>query len=199
MKKVMLLAIVLVLCMASASWANSYEADLSAGNTSIQGGLHFKRNVSNGFWKAGASGLYTDDDETEYKWATLDFMVGSDTLRPGLSCEVGVKTILGDAEDNHYSGDVGALAFAGQVSYVFPTGNIRMPFEVFGGITYAPEIMSFRDTERYLDYFFGFGVHIVQNASVFCKFTAYDIDMEKGPGSWDLDHNAIRIGLMMHF
>jgi hypothetical protein len=199
MKKVLLLAIVLGLCMASASWADGYEADLSAGNTSIQGGLHYKRDLSNGFWKAGASGLYTDDDETEYKWLTLDFMVGSDNLSPGLSCEVGVKGIVGDAEDNHYSGDVGALAFAGQVSYVFPTGKIRMPLEIFGGIAYAPEIMSFRDTENYLEYSFGLGVHIVQNASIICKYTAYDMDMESGPGKWDLDHNAIRIGLVMHF
>lgn len=199
MKKILLLFLILGLSMTGTGWADGYEADLTAGNTSIQGGFHYKRDVSNGFWKAGASGLYTDDDDTEYKWLELDFTVGTDTLQPGLSCEVGLKGIVGDAEYSRFSGDVGALAFAGQVGYVFPTRQIPIPIEVFGGMAYAPEIMSFRDTDDYLAYYLGVGVRIVSNASIILKYSSYDVDMEAGPGSWNLDDEAIRLGLVMRF
>lgn len=199
MKKILLLILILGFWTAGTTWADGYEADLTAGNTSIQGGLHFKRDLANGFWKAGASALYTDDDDTEYKWLELDFTVGSDTLRPGLSCEVGLKGIVGDAEYSRFSGDVGALAFAGQVGYVLPIPQIPTPIEVFGGLAYAPEIMSFRDTDEYLAYYLGVGVRIVTNASIILKYSSYDVDMEAGPGAWNLDDEAIRLGLVMRF
>jgi hypothetical protein len=199
MKKALLCILILGVCMITNSWADGYETELTAGNTSIQAGIHYKKELANGFWKAGAAGLYTDDDDTEYQWLELDFSVGSDTLKPGLTAEVGIKGIIGDAEENRFSGDVGALAFSGQVGYVFSPNNIPTPLEVFAGLTYAPEIMSFRDTEDFLAYYFGIGVRIVQNASIILKYSAYDVDMEAGPGEWDLDENAIRLGLVMRF
>ena len=180
-------------------WADGYDADLTVGNTSIEGGFHLKKDLANGFWRAGGTALYTDDDDTDYKWLELDFTVGSETMQPGLTCEVGLKGVAGDGEDNGFDGDIGAMAFAGRVGYVFPQRGMPVPVEVFTGIAYAPEILSFRDAEQYLAYHIGIGVRIVQNASIVLKYNAYDVDMDSEGRKWDIDNSNFRFGLVMRF
>jgi hypothetical protein len=199
MKKIMLLMTIIYGMVIGSCLAAGLEADLTVGSDSIEGGFHLKRDLANGFWRAGGTVLYTDDDDMEYKWAELDFSVGSETLAPGMTCDVGIKGILGDAEDNGYSGDVGAVAFAGRISYLFPRQQTPVPVEVFAGLAYAPEIMSFRDTEEYLAFHVGVGVRIVQNASIIVKYNSYDVDMESGARTWELDDSNVRLGLVMRF
>ena len=179
--------------------AAGLEADLTVGSNSIDGGLHVKRDLANGFWRAGGSALYTDDDDMEYKWVEADFAVGSETLAPGMTCDVGLKGVLGEAEDNGFSGDVGAIAFAGRIGYQFPQLRTPVPIEVFAGFAYAPKILSFRDTEEYLAYHVGVGVRIVENASIILKYNSYDVDFETRSRPWDLDDSNVRLGLVMRF
>jgi hypothetical protein len=199
MRKVLLCMIVLAGLAIGPCWADGYDVDLTVGNTSIEGGFHLKNDLANGFWRAGGTALYTDDSDTDYKWLELDFTVGSETMQPGLTCEVGLKGVAGDGEDKGLNGDIGAMAFAGRVGYVFPQRGMPVPVEVFAGIAYAPEILSFRDTEQYLAYHIGIGVRIVQNASIVLKYNAYDVDMDSEGRKWDIDNSNFRFGLVMRF
>ena len=199
MKKILLLVMILCGFMAGSGLAAGLDADLTVGSDSIEGGLHLQRDIANGFWRAGGSALYTDDDDTEYKWFEGDFAVGSETMVPGMTCDVGVKGVVGEAEDGRFSGDVGAIAFAGRIGYLFPRQNTPVPIEVFAGLAYAPEIMSFRDTEEYLAFHIGVGVRIVQNASIILKYNSYDVDLETRNIPWELDDSNIRLGLVMRF
>lgn len=180
-------------------WADGFDADLTVGNTSIEGGFHMKKDLTNGFWRAGGTALYTDDNDTDYKWIEGDFTVGSETLQPGLTCELGLKAVVGDAEDKRDSGDVGAAAFAGRVGYILPFQGMPIPIEVFGSVAYAPEILSFRDTKEYLAYQIGVGFRVVQNATIVLKYNMYDVDMESNGRKWDIDNSNYRFGLVMRF
>jgi hypothetical protein len=199
MRKVLLFMMVLAGLAIGPCWADGYDADLTVGNTSIEGGFHLKKDLANGFWRTGGTVLYTDDSDTDYKWLELDFTVGSETMQPGLTCEVGLKGVAGDGEDQGLDGDIGAMAFAGRVGYIFPQRGMPVPVEVFAGIAYAPEILSFRDTEQYLAYHIGIGVRIVQNASIVLKYNAYDVDMDSEGRKWDIDNSNFRFGLVMRF
>jgi hypothetical protein len=199
MKKILLFLIIICGLAVGPSLAAGLDADLTVGSDSIEGGLHYKKDMANGFWRAGGSALYTDDDDMEYKWLELDFTVGSETLSPGMTCDVGIKGIMGEAEDRGFSGDVGAMAFAGSLAYLFPSQRTPVPIEVFIGFAYAPEIMSFRDTEEYLAYHAGIGVRIVENASIILKYNSYNVDLETRGRTWELDDSNIRLGLVMRF
>jgi hypothetical protein len=199
MRKILLVFLVCGFLVPGYGFANGWEANLNAGTDSVLGGIAYKRDLNAGYMKTGVSGLYTEDGNMEYKWAEFQFVVGSETLSPGLTCEVGLNGLLGDAEDNGYSGDVGALAFTGYVGYLFPKRVMPIPFEVFGGLTYSPEVLSFRDTENYSSYRLGAGLRIVPNATVSLEYVNYDVDMEAGPGDWNLDDDVIRLGLAMRF
>lgn len=199
MRRILLCMLLVVGLTAGYSQADGFDADLSVGNNSIEGGFHLRNDLKNGFWRAGGNVLYTDDNNTDYKWAEADFTVGSETLQPGLTCELGLKGVMGDAEDKNDSGDVGAMAFAGRVGYLLPIPNIPVPIEVFASFAYAPEIMAFRDTEQYLAFQTGVGFHIIQNAAIILKYNAYDVDMESNGRKWDISNSNIRIGLSMRF
>jgi hypothetical protein len=198
-RKILVMVLVLGMTTAGLCWADSWEANLNAGNTSVLGGLHYKKDLPSGYMKTGLSGLYTDDDDLEYKWIQAKFAVGSDNIRRGLTMEVGVDGIFGDAEERGFSGDVGAIPFTGYIGYTFPRRVMPLPLEVFGGLSYAPEVLSFRDTENYLSYRFGVGVEVVPNASVRVEYQYYDMDMEEGPGTWNMDDSVIRASLALRF
>jgi hypothetical protein len=195
----LLLAAMLLLTTHAFCAAQSLELDLTAGATSVSGGVHYKSYLESGYVRMGASGVYTDDDDTEYKWGSLNLMVGNDTLVSGLSCDVGLRGIFGSADDGSVSGDIDALGFTGTVGYLFPRDMIPVPIEIFGGLTWAPEPLTFMDTKNYLELNAGVGFRIIQNASIVGTYTRYRVEMESGPGDWTLSDDVFRAGLVMHF
>lgn len=201
MKRFMWCAIVSLvsLAWANVSMAQSMDFDLKAGSSSVAGGASYLKPLNSGYMKLGISGVYSDDDTTSYQWGSLHLLVGSDTLSPGLQAEVGLKGIFGSAEERSHSGDIGVLAFTGRLGYIFPRRIIPIPLEVFGGLSYAPDPLSYMDTESYMELMLGIGIRIIDQASLEISFHQYDIDMEEGPGSWELDDSEVRFGISMRF
>ena len=198
-RRISLLLFIIVFSVTGQSFANSWEAYLNAGSTSAAGGVRYKKDLATGYIKTGVSGIYTDDDDVEYKWAAFTFAVGRENIQPGLTCEVGFKGIIGDGEEAIFSGDIGALAFDGYIGYLFPKHIMPLPLEVYGGLSYAPEVLSFRDTDDFVSYRLGVGLRIVQYTSVNLEYAGIDVDMEEGPGPWNLDDSVVRLGLTMRF
>ncbi len=185
--------------LTSMCWADGYGFSLRAGSTSVAADGYFKRDLNTGYLKTGAGVVYTDDDDMNYQWLDLNVMVGSEFLAPGLTCEIGLAGLFGDAEDGRFSGDVGAIAFSGRVAYLFDRSVMPIPLELFATLDYAPEILSLRDTKKYTAYSLGAGLQIVENATIFLEFASYDLEMEDAPTDWDLDDSVVRLGIRMRF
>ncbi len=199
MSRILLFVVVFELAMVGWSFASDFETELTVGENSINGSLQYKKHSMNGYWKVGGAGLYTDKDNVEYKWLDLDLAVGSETMLPGLGFEIGFRGLLGDAERIHVSGDVGALAFSGRVSYTFSRELIYIPIEIYAGTAYAPQILSFRDTENVFIYTFGVAVFIIDNAAIITEYNAYDLTFSSDDGDKDLYDNEFRFGLKLLF
>lgn len=200
MKKTALIILLAGFFMCGHCRAEAFEAKVMVSGHSIRADIHSVQKMADGFWKAGVSGVYTEDDDTEYKWGELRFMVGSDVMNPGLTCEVGLKGIFGKAEERGFSGDVGTVAFSGLASYDLAQ-QMALPgsFEVYMGLDYANEILSFMDIEDYLAFHVGVDIPLFERASVIMEYSVYDMDMKSGPGAWDLDDDRFRIGLSLSF
>ena len=198
MKKLCVILLILM-ALTGICLAESFEFQLDAGSKSLYGGAHYRTDLVQGFVKFGITGLYADDDDTKYKWGGVRAAVGNDTMVEGLSCEVGIIGLYGDAEDRNHSGDVGALAFAIQGKYLFPERILPIPIEVISSINYSPELMSVADTKSYTEFNLGLGVQVIQNASVILTYTKYQVEMEEGPGDWELDEDVLRGGIVLRF
>jgi hypothetical protein len=201
MKKiVMVCAIAMLVCM-NASMAQAQakyvDLELKAGSSSVSGSASYIKPLYSGYMKIGGSGVYSDN---AYQWGGIHLLVGSETLSPGLMAEVGLKGIFGSAEEHSYEGDIGAVAFTGRLVYALRRRNeTAIPLEAFCGMSFAPGPLSFLDTGSYLDMMVGIGIRIIDQASLEISFHQYDIDMEEGPGSWELDENEVRLGISMRF
>lgn len=199
MRKILLFLLVFELSMIGWCFANEYEAELTVGEHSIDGGLQYKKRTMDGYWKAKGSALYADKDNIDYKWLNLDFAVGSETLLPGMGVEVGFKGLFGEVEQPLESGDVGAMAFAGRVSYTFFREITFIPIEIYGELAYAPEVLSFRDTKNVFTSTFGLAFYIVDTAAIVVNYNDYNIDFTSGSRDWKLNENEFRFGLKLRF
>jgi hypothetical protein len=198
-RKLMATLAVLLIAVGVSS-ADEWELGLSAGDESIIGGVHYKSYLpGGGYYRIGGSGVYVDDAPKEYKWGSADFTVGNETLYPGLTVDVGLRGIIGSAEKRTVSGDIGAIAFTGGVGYLLPSWTAPIPIELFSRVTYSPAALSFADADQYLEFTIGGGVRIIQNASVILSYTAYRVDMESGPGDWELEDDVLQVGLALRF
>ena len=189
----------LVLLISTVCSAEEWEIDLSAGSKSVTAGVHDKSYLDSGYLRIGGSGLYSDDDELEYKWVSLDLMVGSDTLSPGLFCEVGLRGIGGTVDEVPRSGDVGLIGFAFSAGYLFAKETTIIPLEVFSNLTWSPDPLAFLDTEEFLEFNLGLGVRIIKNASVIATYSNYHVQMNSGQDDWISSDDAFRLGVVLRF
>lgn len=194
-----MVTLALLLALSTVGAAEEWEIDLSAGNESVTGGVHDKSYLDSGYLRIGGSGLYSDDDELEYKWASLDLMVGSDTLSPGLFCEVGLRGIGGAVDEEPDSGDVGLIGFAFAAGYLFPKEVTMIPLEVFSSLTWSPDPLAFLDSEAFLEFNLGVGLRIIKNASVIATYSNYHVEMKSGQEDWTLNDDAFRLGVVLRF
>lgn len=197
-KKLGVVLLMLALNVAPAT-AESMDFALTAGSSSLAGSINFRKPLYSGYMKTGIAGVYSDDDTTEYQWGSVQLLVGSDTIAPGIWGEVGLKGIFGSAEEREYSGDIAVVAFTGSIGYIFPSSLVRIPIELSGGLSYAPDPLAFMDTSTYSEFTIGVGIHIVPQASIEVSYHVYGIEFDEGPGQWDLDDNAVRFGVTMRF
>jgi hypothetical protein len=199
MIKKLCLGFVIWMALTGICTAQSFDFQLDAGSKSLYGEAHYRMDVTQGYLKFGVLGVYTDDGDTQYSWGGVRVVAGNDTLVEGLSCEVGFVSLYGDAEEGHREGDVGTVAFEIKGKYLFPERIMPIPLEVVSSIRYSPDLMSFRDTESYTEFNLGFGVQLIENASVAITYTKYLVDFEEGPRPWELDEDVIRGGIVLHF
>lgn len=189
----------LILMTPSIGTAESWDLNLSAGGNSVIGGIHFKSYLDTGYMRMGGTGIFIDDDETELKLGKFDFTVGSDTLMPGLNIDMGLFGVMGSAEEENESGDVGSAGFIFSASYYFPPDVMVIPLEISAGYSWGPKVLSFSDTENYNEFNLGLGLRIIKNASITLSYSNYSVDMETRGREWDLNHDTYQLGLSMRF
>jgi hypothetical protein len=197
-KSLVMVAMFLITAMGICA-ADSWELDLSAGSTYLSASIHNKTYMDTGYLKVGGTGVYADDDDFEYRWGSLDLLVGSDTVRPGLFVDIGLRGFLGRVKEHHLSGDLGAIGFALATGYLFPREVMPVPLEVFSSVTWAPGPLCFRDAENFIQFNLGAGLRIIRNASIFASYTYHRIKMESGQTNWTVDDNVLRAGVMLRF
>jgi hypothetical protein len=179
--------------------AQTLDLDLKAGSSSLTGSINVRQHLNRGYLKYGASGMYFDYDATEFRWGALQVMVGNDTLWPGFWAEFGFKGLYGSAEKRIYSGDIGAVAFTGRLGYSTPLGTLPIPLDIIGEISYAPDPLTFMDTDTFSEASLGVGIGIIEQATLEISYHIFDIEMEQGPGSWNIEESALFLGLSLHF
>jgi hypothetical protein len=195
MKKIIILAIVLLVYAINIAQAESFRAELNASQTSIFAGLDTKRYVTSGYMKYGANGIFVDTDNKQYSLFNARLMVGSETFFDNLSCEVGIKGLLGTTEQRNDDGSVGAVAFSGIAAYRLPQSITPIPIQFSLEMSGSPSILTFLDAKNYFDIKTGVAIYIVENAALQLTYHFYNIDMKK----YEFKDDRLLLGIALEF
>ncbi len=168
---------------------------VNLGTSEIEGWVDIKFNTLNTPLILGAGFLYSKDD---YWLTNVRMAVKDEVFTPGLSLGLGFRGVFGEVEEKRIDYDVGALCLQFLGDYDFRKNTTRLPISISVGISGAPEILSFRDTERYIQFSGFFNFHINDNATAFAGYRKIDIKFDE-PVNHDWDDDAILGGIKISF
>ncbi len=194
----LVLAVSIIFAIPLMVHADGNQLTLKAGSSYINGSFYHQKYLATGYMKYGFSGNYADYDNKQYSFGTISLAVGNDALAPGLACEIGLKGIGGKVEQYSTSSDVGNVAFTLNAGYMLPRKLVPLALEVRGKLEWAPEIMSFLDSEGYFAYGLGLGFYLVDNAAIVLSYQHYKFDLDE-PRSWEFTDDVISLGIELHF
>lgn len=197
MKKAILLTVFILLLLPGMCMANSKQISLSAGNSSVVGDFNVKFDTDFGYLKPGVEVKYYDKDNEEFTIIDGKFLAGSESLYPGLTCELGFRGLLGNVKQGARDGDLGGIGFFGLASYSLSERIIPFPIEFLAALTFAPTPLSFLDLDKYWELRFGVNFYFVEQAAIMIDYRHYMIDMDNSHGKWDIDEGTFTFGIKL--
>jgi hypothetical protein len=192
------LFIIQVMICAGISNAQTFDAFLNAGTSTVQAGLDVEHKLDQGKLLTGLSWTQVDDGG-RLRLMEGHLAVGNDMLAEGLSGELGIKGLIGSADNGARSSDVGGLGFMIGGAYRLPKGNLPVSTKVFAGLSWSPSPLCFADMERYLDAKMGVDFYLIENAALEFAFQHFSLRMKNGPGNWSRTDNLLTIGVKLRF
>jgi hypothetical protein len=125
---------------------------------------------------AGAGFLYADDDD--FWLANVNLSVKDEVGAPGLNLGLGFKGIFGDSDVGDEDFTTAALAFQFLAEYDFRESQANLPVSIAASLAWAPEILSFSDTEDYFEFYSAVYLHINYWASIFIGYRDIEIEYD---------------------
>jgi hypothetical protein len=170
--------------------ASDFEAALSKETAQFT----FRSDSSLIGWGGADLGLglfFNEDDDFIGTFSLLQMRQASE--ENPLTFGVGVKAYLGRLDDP--DANALGLAIGGQIRYTIPG---TMPMAIYLEGHYAPEITSFADIDRILDYSFGFQIEALPQTIAFVGVRRFEFELDNG-ADYDADDSNIHIGVRLTF
>ncbi len=201
MKRTVIFGIAIFLAtvfISSSAAAADASIDLNINSSDVEARIDVKVNPLETPMSIGGGFLYSDD-KTKYWLASLNLAVKDEVFTPALSLGLGLKGMFGNTDFVTFDRDTAALAFQFLGDYDFRKTSANIPISIFAGVAYAPEILSFSDTDRYFDFYTGAAFHINYFAAVYVGYRDIEIDYEAGGIKNKLSDDAFFLGITISF
>jgi hypothetical protein len=179
--------------------AQIFEASLSAGASTVQGGFDVNHNMGQGNLCTGLSGIYTNPNDGKLKLLEGHMKVDNELLLDGLSGELGIKGLVGSIEKKGRKGDIGGLGFIIGGTYQLPKKTFMVSTKVFTELCWSPSPLAFVDMNRYFDVKIGADLFLIENAALEIAYQHYTVGMKSGPGDWSRKDNIVTVGIKLRF
>jgi len=190
--------LLLTVFISSSAAAADASIDLNINSNDVEARIDVKVNPLETPMSVGGGFLYSDD-KTKYWLANVNFAVKDEVFTPALSLGLGLKGLFGNTDFVTFDRDTAALAFQFLGDYDFRKTSANIPISIFANVAYAPEILSFRDTDRYFDFYTGAAFHINYFAAMHVGYRDIQIDYEAGGIKNKLLDDAFFLGITISF
>ncbi|MFZ5572084.1 MAG: YfaZ family outer membrane protein [Thermodesulfobacteriota bacterium] len=145
---------------------------------------------------AGAGLLYSKND---YWVGNINFSLRESVLSPALTLGLGLKGVMGRSDFDYADFSAYALGFMALGEYDFRKDYTQWPVSVSTGFTIAPSVLSFADTDRYLDGNVTVYGHFMKNAAVLLGYRYTEMRFETNRYEAKDADDAVFIGVRFSF
>ena len=197
MKKFSVLTLAILLIIPGTVFAKNLQLGIAASTSVIDASAEVSLQQPVGMICFGGGITHHDND---YSIGTVLVALKTSRLMPEFRYGLGFKGMFGkvEEENGYFDDNLAAVGFWIGVDYELkPTTNpINMPIELFSGICFAPDSLSFEDSSRYIEVKGGVKLWVIDSACVYmaCRYT--DIDFETNShGNWDRDDTVFLGGI----
>jgi hypothetical protein len=195
-KKIIGQIVFIILITSGICFASTYELEVSADHSAIEGRLDRTLAIKQGLLTTGIGAIYNDDD---YKIANVKLTLGNGISLPELRLNLGFKGVLGDIEKGNRDGDLMAVGFLLLGRYSIPETISPIPIDVSVGFSYAPDSLCFLDSDKYLDFRTSLDFHIVKNATIILGYRYIKVRFDDNRGNWEMSDDAVFVGCQLKF
>lgn len=145
----------------------------------------------------GGGFLYSDDNDGDDIWiSNVNIAIKDEVATPGLNLGLGFKGIFGETDTDVDDFTTAGLAFQFLAEYDFRESIANLPFSITASLAWAPEMLSFSDTEDYFEFYTAVYLHINYWASIFVGYRDIEIEYDD---DIDADHDAFYFGARLTF
>jgi hypothetical protein len=197
--KLGLLFLLIIMLMPGRLTAADTSFQINVNSDDVEGRIDVKLNPFQTPLSFGGGFLYSDDNE-EYWLANVNLAVKDEVFTPPLSLGAGFKGIFGRTDFGPFDRDTFAVAFQFLGEFDFrKTNAANVPVSIIAELAYAPDVLSFDDTEKYFDFYTAGFFHINYFAAVFVGYRDIEIDYKAGGRKDTLSDDAFFLGVKLSF
>ena len=129
--------------------AGSFRFEMYANAEDVVLGVASETPLSEAMLTVGAGGIFSRED---YRIGNLHFTLKDEVFIPALTLGLGLKGVLGTAEDDHEDYNLAGVGFVFLGEYDFRKVYYNFPLVLQSDVTSAPNPMTSGDTESYTEF-----------------------------------------------
>jgi hypothetical protein len=196
MKLIYVLMVFSIVMATSTVAARSYRLEMYVNGSDILLGLESEAPVEEAILNIGGGFIFSGED---YTIGDLHFSLKGEAFIPALTLGLGLKGVLGEAEDGKDDYDLAGLGFVVLGEYDFRKVYYNFPIVVQSDVTFAPTTLAFGDTDDYTEFDLRLKGYIVQSAALVLGYKKIIINFDQGSDDYKLSDDILYFGFEFWF
>ncbi len=192
--KITAVILVAMITAPATTLAADASVELNVNNSDLEARLDVLVNPGGAPVTVGGGFLYSDDDD--FWLSNVNIAIKDEVGATGLNLGLGFKAVFGDTDTDTDDFTTLALAFQFFAEYDFRESGANLPVSIAASLAWAPEVLSFSDTEDYFEFYTAVYIHINYWAAIFIGYRDIEIEYDDDAEG---EHDAFYFGARLAF
>ncbi len=185
-----------IIMTTSAALARSYRFEMFANANDVFLGIESETPLAEAIFNVGGGAVFSRED---YRIGNLHFALKDEVFMPALTLGLGLKGVLGSAEDENDDFELAGVGFMVLGEYDFRKVYYNFPIVLQGNFTTAPKPMTAADADSYNEFNLRVKGYVVKSAALVLGYKNIDVRFDNGSDDYKLSDDMIYFGIEFSF